>query len=163
MERYHEANKRLTLAGHLVYSVCMVSTGAPGAREDITTHDKEWLDLVHLKKIQESDAVVVIGVRKGDPDNYVGESTRREARWAAMLGKDMLMESGVEGLCRGKESPRYNLLIPGHVDKEWEHDCMRDGHGGRPDVSGDDLGILAALFAARTPPRDESDPETRPA
>lgn len=44
------------------------------------------LDLVHLKKIMESDCILVVG-KNDDGRPYVGDSTRREIRWAKMLGK----------------------------------------------------------------------------
>jgi hypothetical protein len=74
---YEETNRRLTLAGHVVYSIAVVSTG--GA---MLEGDKETLDLVHLRKMQESEGVVVVT----DETGYVGPSTRRELKWAAMLG-----------------------------------------------------------------------------
>jgi hypothetical protein len=78
--RFVDANKRLTAAGHVVYSVAFHGH-AEGAEPDPAT--KETLDLVHLRKIQESDAVVLIT----NHAQYIGDSTRRELRWAAILGK----------------------------------------------------------------------------
>lgn len=78
---YDEYNIKLTLAGHLVYSIAMVSSST--AEEYTTPDQKETLDLVHLLKILESEAVLVVT----DPVRYVGESTRRELKWAAILGR----------------------------------------------------------------------------
>jgi len=75
---YDDWNRRLTLQGHIVYSIATVSTG-----DTLPADDKMVLDLVHLRKIQESDAVVLIT----DNSNYFGESTRRELIWAQMNAK----------------------------------------------------------------------------
>lgn len=80
LDRYVEANRRLTLSGHIVYSIATVSSAAGG---ELPEEQKIVLDLVHLRKIQESDAVVLIT----DETDYVGFSTRREIQWAQMLGK----------------------------------------------------------------------------
>jgi hypothetical protein len=71
-------NKRLTLAGFVVYSVA----GFGHSGDSFTPAEKELLDLVHLRKIAESDAIAVI-----DIDGYIGDSTRREIAWAKMNGK----------------------------------------------------------------------------
>jgi hypothetical protein len=82
-DKYDEMNKRLSLGGHVVYSIAMVSTG-----NTLEPDQKETLDLVHLRKIQESEAVVLIT----DEDGYIGESTRREIKWATMLSKRKLTD-----------------------------------------------------------------------
>ena len=74
-ERYEELNRRLSVVGHVVYSVAC--TG------QVTPNEKEMLDLVHLQKIVESEVVVIVT----DESGYIGESTRREVLWAKMLGK----------------------------------------------------------------------------
>lgn len=79
--RFLDANERLTAASHVVYTVAF--HGHADNRE-LTADVKETLDLVHLRKIMESDAVVLIT----NVNRYVGESTRRELRWAAILGKE---------------------------------------------------------------------------
>jgi hypothetical protein len=162
MDRYHEANRKLTLAGHIVYTVAMISSRERGIDgPNISAADKEWLDLVHLVKIQESDAVIVIGCTLDEitgnhsVDTYIGESTRREIRWAALNQKEIFMETGVESICRSKETARYNLNIPGHEDPEWKHDCARDH---RKNSLTD---ILSALTGGK--PVEDEDPETRPA
>jgi hypothetical protein len=85
---YQEANTKLSLAGHVVYSVAWAkedeSAATPGEKMDAQT--KENLDLVHLAKILNSDAIVVVG-RGEDGKPYVGSSTRREIVWAQMNGK----------------------------------------------------------------------------
>lgn len=87
MDEYRRLNRELTLSGHVVYSVATISTSAAGehvqAEEQITEDQKMVLDLVHLRKIQESDAVVLVT----DGSHYYGFSTRREIIWARMLQK----------------------------------------------------------------------------
>lgn len=70
-------NKRLTLAGFLVYSV----SGFGHSGDTFTDEEKARLDQVHLAKIDASHAIVVVG------DGYVGDSTRREISHALMTGK----------------------------------------------------------------------------
>lgn len=88
IDRFHELNAALTKQGHLVYSVAAVSSSAG---QELEEDVKETLDLVHLLKIQESEVVVVIGAQE-DGTYYLGKSTRRELRWAFMLGKTVLAE-----------------------------------------------------------------------
>lgn len=77
---YEDLNRRLSLAGHLVYSVaCFGNSG-----DKLTDAEKRLLDLVHLQKIVESDAVLLVT----DSSGYFGDSTKREIMWAKMLGKD---------------------------------------------------------------------------
>ena len=80
MEQFHEWNRRLTLEGHIVYSV---ATSVKGDFHPTET-EKQRLDLVHLMKIENSDAIFVI-----DVDNYIGDSTRREIEWAKLRDKDV--------------------------------------------------------------------------
>ena len=77
-EQFELWNKRLTLAGHIVYSV----SGFGHSGDSFTPEEKEHLDLIHLRKIAESDAVAVI-----DIDGYIGDSTRREIAWAKLNDK----------------------------------------------------------------------------
>lgn len=79
-DQYAEANKRLTLQGHIVYTIATVSTAAG---EELPEEQKMILDLVHLKKIEESECVVLIS----DASGYYGFSTRREMLWAGLVGK----------------------------------------------------------------------------
>ena len=50
------------------------------------------LDLVHLRKIQESDAVVLVT----DETGYYGDSTKRELIWAEMLNKSICFPEDFE-------------------------------------------------------------------
>src|SRR6266702_411854 len=83
---FHEWNHKLAVAGHTVYSLSLFGREASDANKDdkktITEQEKITLDLVHLDKILNSDAIVVI-----NPSDYVGFSTTREIQWARMKGK----------------------------------------------------------------------------
>lgn len=82
---YDKVNRELTLLGHVCYSIAMISTG-----EAVTEEEKIVLDLVHLRKIQESDGVILIT----DETNYIGFSTRREMIWAQMIDKPVYFSTG---------------------------------------------------------------------
>ena len=78
--RYRQAftdwNTILTLGGHTIYGNCEARCGDDEC--------KRRLDLVHLDKIDHSDAIVVLNV-----DGYIGDSTLREIEWAKMKRKDI--------------------------------------------------------------------------
>lgn len=82
-KEFELANERLTLAGHVVYSVAFFGHARA---EPLDPWAKQRLDLVHLAKILASDHVVVVGSLDGCAP-YVGESTRREIFWAEMNGR----------------------------------------------------------------------------
>jgi hypothetical protein len=86
-ERFKEINAKLSKLGHVVYSVAL----AEKAGDVITPAEKITLDLVHMKKIIESEAIVVIGYQP-DGTYYIGESTRREIEWAMINGKSIYAE-----------------------------------------------------------------------
>jgi hypothetical protein len=122
-ERFREANIALTMAGHIVYSISLAGRQA-GQEADkpfgitINDDDKRTLDLVHLKKISESDAIIVIGWRRTLADlsvtdtSYIGESTRREIEWAVMSEKTVLSEDDIQGLVEeGPRSAVHNILV----------------------------------------------------
>lgn len=75
---YELWNKRLTLAGFLVYSV----SGFGHSGDTFTDEEKARLDQVHLAKIDASHGIVVI-----NPGGYIGDSTRREIAYAKATGK----------------------------------------------------------------------------
>lgn len=83
MDQYQAANRALTLAGHVVYTVAAVSTGN---HSELTHDQKIALDAVHLAKIEESDAIMVVG-RQEDGSIYIGDSTRREIMFAELRDK----------------------------------------------------------------------------
>ncbi len=73
---WHEANKQLGLAGHISFSL-MTFPSVEGSKSWYTDEQKTMLDLMHLAKIDASDAVLMLNV--GD---YLGESSLRELAWA---------------------------------------------------------------------------------
>lgn len=85
---FHDWNHKLAVAGHTVYSLSLFGREETDIGKDgnktITEAEKVTLDLVHLDKILNSDAIVVI-----DVDGYTGFSTKREIQWARMQGKQV--------------------------------------------------------------------------
>lgn len=75
--QWEEANRSLTLDGHVVYSVAMMSHADNIPLKD---YQKDTLDLVHKMKILNSEAVVVVS----DESGYFGDSTKSELQWAQM-------------------------------------------------------------------------------
>ena len=82
-KQFHLWNKRLSLSGHVVLSLSVFPSNEDG-RDWFTPLEKEMVDRVHLKKIDLSDAIVVLNI-----DNYIGESTRREIEHAIKMGKSV--------------------------------------------------------------------------
>src|SRR3954462_11130076 len=76
---FAEWNARLTLKGHLVYSVALTSS-----EYALPERDKIVLDYVHMKKIEASDEACVLEVR-----GYSGESAEREIIIGEALEKRM--------------------------------------------------------------------------
>lgn len=76
-DEYELWNKRLSLAGFLVYSVA----GFGHSGDTFTAEEKERLDEIHLAKIDNSHAIVIVG------DGYVGESTLNEIKHALATNK----------------------------------------------------------------------------
>lgn len=76
---FEEMNVLLTMRGHVVLSVASF----PHADNvEWTEDEKTHLDLIHLAKIEMSDAIFVI-----DVNEYIGFSTKREIAWAKLRGK----------------------------------------------------------------------------
>ena len=78
-EQFFETQERLTLEGKIVFSVG-VFVHADG--KQISAEQKQKLDELHLRKIDLSDGIYVI-----DVNGYIGESTRREIKYARKEGK----------------------------------------------------------------------------
>lgn len=87
--QFEEWNHKLALSGHTVYSLSLFAREAADTGKEslytINEEEKITLDLVHLDKIINSDAIVVI-----DVDGYTGFSTKREIQWARMQRKRVL-------------------------------------------------------------------------
>jgi hypothetical protein len=111
VKEYQETNEMLTKAGHIVYSICMASTGKPEDR-NITEDEKETLDLVHLIKILNSDACILIT----DATGYVGYSTKREIKWAMMIGKQVVLPNQIVSF--GENLKKfYETWLPNALDE----------------------------------------------
>lgn len=82
MDAFHEANRRETLAGHIVLTVEVVTYDRGSDPQLVDTATKEMLDELHLRKIDLADEVLVLNV-----GGYIGKSTRREVTYARQEGK----------------------------------------------------------------------------
>jgi 2'-5' RNA ligase len=77
LRQMRDVNRDLTLSGAIVL--------APGEAEGvISAEQKSVLDVLHLRKIDLADRVLVV-----NPGGYVGESTRREIAYARAAGKSV--------------------------------------------------------------------------
>ena len=77
---FNEVNRELTLLGYIVLSVgCHVHSDN---ELKVTEEEKIQLDELHKRKIDLSDAVLVLNV-----DNYIGDSTRSEITYATQAKK----------------------------------------------------------------------------
>lgn len=78
-DAFEKANRNETLKGNIVLSV-----GLYGHLEglDMDGPTKEMLDVLHKKKIELADEVLVLNV-----DGYIGKSTASEIEFAKTLGK----------------------------------------------------------------------------
>lgn len=109
MDQYDEWNRWLALRGHVVYSVA----GSAKHGWEITDDEKETLDLVHVLKIYNSDAILVINCLRMPEDfkhssgmteerwgllteSYIGSSTKREIKWAKMTCKKSMYTTNCE-------------------------------------------------------------------
>jgi hypothetical protein len=77
-------NKRLSLGGHVVYGMSTYASEQGGSKDWFTPEQKLMLDAVHMGKIQNSEAVLILNV-----GGYIGESTRREMDFAMVQEKDL--------------------------------------------------------------------------
>jgi hypothetical protein len=75
------ANRLLSLEGHAVYSIAFAGHAGD---EDMTEDQKRKLDAVHMVKIANSEAILVLNV-----GGYVGHSTKQEIAFAESMGKEV--------------------------------------------------------------------------
>src|SRR4249919_2933707 len=73
---FNEWNQNLSINGHIIYSL------AANYRIPEDAPEKQLLDLIHLRKIAESDGIVII-----NDSDYIGDSTKREILFACLSGK----------------------------------------------------------------------------
>lgn len=118
MDEWHEWNGKLSMAGHIVYSLAFFQRDF----HDQSEGPKVMLDLLHYAKIEESDAIFVL-----NKDDYIGESTKREVAWARIRQKKVYWL--VKGVHRRPQEYTFNM--PGfhndlNIDLVWadriEHD-----------------------------------------
>lgn len=145
MDQFHAANVALSLAGHIVYSVATSTKGDFQPTEE----QKLALDMVHLQKIDESEAVMVVGLQE-DGSTYIGESTRREIMYALSKGMDVLFwnpEKEVSGpvdafkerMTRAATTTAEREARRAEAQKKHEEflasldNRLTDGHTGEPD------------------------------
>jgi hypothetical protein len=86
---FKEWNRRLGLAGHMVFSLAAYPSDC-GGKDWYTAAQKIALDVGYLNKIRRSDAVVVLN-RGG----YIGESTTREVEFARTNGVPVYYLEGI--------------------------------------------------------------------
>jgi len=78
---FHEANKQLTLAGHICFTMA-TWTSIEGDKDWCSEKEKQALDLSYLAKIEASDGVVMLNI-----EGYLGESSLRELEWSRLRSK----------------------------------------------------------------------------
>ena len=93
-QEFKAANERLSLAGHVVYSLAVYPSDK-GGKDWYDREQKEMLDKVHLQKIKASDAIYVIA-----PGGYIGESTQREIDYAKKHKKKLMCQYPLNGFIR---------------------------------------------------------------
>ncbi len=74
--------ERLTLAGAIVVRPEVIAYSRERDQQFVEPEVKAALDVLHLRKIDLADEVVIVTV-----DGYIGESTRREIEYAERIGK----------------------------------------------------------------------------
>jgi len=89
-----ELQKQLEAQGHTV----LMPVKAPGVdywAEDNTSRvkAKKTLELIneHFKKIEQSDAILVVNITKGDVENYIGANTFLEIGFAHYISKKIYL------------------------------------------------------------------------
>lgn len=84
MDAFQKANLRETIEGNIVLSVgCNTKSDLDlMTLGKMTQRTKDKLDVLHLRKIDLADEILVLNV-----DGYVGESTSNEVRYAQEHGK----------------------------------------------------------------------------
>lgn len=87
-EAYQQANLQETLAGHIVLTIGADMKSDERLFADMSpeklTQVKANLDELHLRKIDLADEILVLNV-----NGYVGDSTRREIRYAKAKRKNI--------------------------------------------------------------------------
>lgn len=79
---FKEWNERLSLAGHVVFTVTVYPSDKTDGKDWYTDEQKANLDHIHKRKIDHSDAILVL-----NEGGYVGDSTRSEIDHARSIGR----------------------------------------------------------------------------
>ncbi len=77
-------NEMLSLYGHTVYTLSVYPSQKEEGKDWYNEEEKKTLDQVHLDKISNSDAILVLNVFA-----YLGESTLKEIEFARNSGKEV--------------------------------------------------------------------------
>lgn len=105
-------SKALALEGHIPFSLAVYPSDEPGGKEWYTAYQKSTLDEVHKRKIELSDAILVL-----DREGYVGTSTRGEISHAHACAKQVFYASrvfeGVHGEAHLRDQNGNELIIGG--------------------------------------------------
>jgi hypothetical protein len=82
-DEMYAANRDLTLAGVIVVAPGVFPRAEDhDANESVTNEQKTALGVLHLRKIDLADRVLVV-----NPGGYIGESTSKEIAYARATGK----------------------------------------------------------------------------
>ena len=81
--------EKLAKEGHCILTPIYLTNN----QKEITNEQLELLKKEHLKRIELSDAIVVVNV-----NNYIGKSTQLEIEYAKKLNKEILYYTNIEGL-----------------------------------------------------------------
>lgn len=96
-DEMHAANRELTLDGAIVLAPGVFthqeSREGRGTGHEITEEQKAALDVLHLRKIDLADRVLVV-----DSGGYIGESTSREIAYARATGKPVSFTCSVQAV-----------------------------------------------------------------
>lgn len=115
-EGYERWNRKLALWGGVTFSVA-----AFGHQEgqELTMAEKALLDVVHLSKIDRSDAIfVVTGNDDGAGAPYVGESTTREMAYARSIGAEVFFSHVPEDVAEMERRCKRFLKSPSSPHKK---------------------------------------------
>lgn len=117
---FHLWNEILSLAGHTVYTLSVFPSLKNGNKNWYSNGEKTILDNIHLDKIKNSDAIVVLNVNA-----YIGESTLKEIEFAKNNKKELYcLESWGKGngICTGT-----NTYFSWAIEHAKKYDCLGKG------------------------------------
>lgn len=133
---FHQWNQALSLSGHVVLSLAVHPSLHRGNKDWYTPEQKQMLDAVHLTKITSSDAIMVI-----NRDNYIGDSTASEIRWAWLHKKAVY---SLEYDKAGQMRPGKDLLMKGVELPEVPKESVYKEPERLADVFSDEMDLMSA-------------------